>query len=300
MSGNGANFTDFAFPYDDISLVDQGISFVGGNGVDQVFIGASSGMFFDFSQAGLGVDKIFLEGALSDYVFTNKDLGSNIALTRTGDNSEVVKVSRFDSLIFTDGLLSGSDALTYAKAVDANGSGASLPSLVNSVTSAAFPMEVAGTFDNTLRAFVSSDSDGETIGVTRPGIALIVVGGTKVDIVYASAGGNVDATKLGLGQDKIYLTGNYADYSVDRDSGSTVTLTRTVDGNTEIVKFISGSSSFYDEVILSTVRQQPTTSKKIPLPLTPISQLHFLWRPPLRLINLYLLVTSMPSKMIRL
>jgi len=233
--GSSSNFLDFYIPYGDLSLDGQELLFKGNTGVDQVYVGSAQGLVFDFTQAGSSVDKIYLEGALSDYGFTYA--GSVITLTRESGGSEVVKVLNTDSLIFSNGTVSGADALTYA-------SGGATP-VPTGEASTAFPIEAQGTFDTTVRAVVY-DGDGETLALVRPGVALVVKGNSGVDVVYVNAGTEVDATQLLGGADQIYLMGNLDDYE-GSVAGSVVTLTRTVDSNVELVKFLSGS----DEVIFA-------------------------------------------------
>ena len=110
-------------------------------------------------------------------------------------------------------------------------------------------MTVAGTLNNTVRAVVQ-DASGETIALNRPGVAMIVKGGSGVDVVYATAGASIDVTQLGLGQDKLYLTGKWTDYG-GTYAGSVVTLTRTVGTDTETVKFLGGSVSAYDSIVFA-------------------------------------------------
>lgn len=241
LLGTGANFMDFYIPYGAISLNGQEIIFKGNSGVDQVYVGSSSGLIFDFTQAGLGVDKIYLSGSWADYSRTWS--GSTVTLTRTNGGSEVVKVISGDSLVFADGTVSVLDALNYTK-----GTVLTAPVPANE-TSATFPMTVAGPLSNTVRAVVL-DATGETIALSRPGVAMIVKGGSGVDVVYVTPGGNVDGTQLGLGQDKLYLNGNWADYT-GSFAGSAVTLTRTVGADTETVKFLGGSALAFDSVVFA-------------------------------------------------
>jgi len=248
VNGNGDDFIDFS-SFGAINLSSQAVSFVGGNGIDSIFVSKSSDLMLDYSQAGLGIDVVYLDGDFSDFGFSYS--GSNVILTRGGENSEVLKVSRFDKLIFKDGSISGADALTFAKSVALDGIDAQLPTLNSSETSSDFPLKIPEEFNNTIRAFVSSESDGEAMGITRPGVELIVVGGRNIDSVYVGLGGTVDATQLGLGQDKIFLSGKYSDYTVDRSSGSIVTLSRDIDGFGESIRFNSGTSMAFDEVFFS-------------------------------------------------
>ncbi|MDP3512167.1 MAG: Ig-like domain-containing protein, partial [Sulfuritalea sp.] len=242
LQGTGANFMDFHIPYGTISLDGQEIVFKGNSGVDQVYVGSTAGLIFDFTQAGLGADKIYLAGNWADYSRTFS--GSVVTFTRTTGGSEVIKSISGDSLIFANGTVSVLNALQFTR----GDVGVSEP-VPSGETSTAFPMTVAGTLSNTLRAVVQ-DATGETMALSRPGVAMIVKGGSGVDVVYVTAGANIDGSQLGLGQDKLYLTGNYADYT-GSFSGSVVTLTRTVGSDTETVKFLGGSETAYDSVVFA-------------------------------------------------
>lgn len=248
LLGAGANFMDFYLPFADVSLDGQTIIFKGSAGLDDVYVGAAAGLTFDFTGSGIGNDKIYLAGAWSDYSLANPGTGNVLTLTRISGGSEVIKVNSGDSLIFANGAVSVSSALAYAAAP----SPATLPVLDPQVVSGDFPVPVTAPLSNTVRAVVQ-DSTGETIAGTRPGVALIVKGNNGVDIVYVNAGTSVDATALSGGVDKIYLTGNLSDYS-GSVAGSVLTLSRTVNGHTEIVKVLQGNSNTatsYDLVVFS-------------------------------------------------
>ncbi len=241
LLGIGANLMDFHIPYGNLSLDGQEIIFKGNSGVDQVYVGSASGLTFDFTQAGLGVDKIYLEGSWADY--SRSFSGAVVTFTRTTGGSEVIKAISGDSLIFADGTVSVLDALNFVK-------GTASEPVPSGAVSTAFPMAaVGGPFSNTVRAVVQ-DASGETIALSRPGVALLVKGGSGVDVVYVTAGANVDGTQLGLGQDKVYLRGNWGDYT-GSFTGSVVTLTRTVGEDTETVKFLGGSESAFDSVVFA-------------------------------------------------
>jgi len=233
--GSSSNFLDFYLPYGDLALDGQDILFKGNTGIDQVYVGSSDGLIFDFTQAGSSTDKIYLEGDLLDYTF--ESAGSVVTLSRNSGGSETIKVLNTDAIVFANGTISGSDALVYA-----DGGIAPTPA---GETSTSFPIEAQGSFDTTVRAVVY-DGTGETLALVRPGVALVVKGNSGIDIVYVNAGTNIDATQLLGDADQIYLTGNLTDYS-GSVAGSVVTLTRTVKNNTEQVKFLSGA----DDVIFA-------------------------------------------------
>jgi hypothetical protein len=168
-------------------------------------------------------------------------------LTRTHGGAEIIKAIssplNSDNLIFADGSVAVVDVLTYLKSL-VSGTALPTPALNHNLTSAAFPMTTTS-LNNTVRAVVQ-DATGETIALSHPGVNMIVKGGSGVDVVYVATGTTVDGTQLGLGQDKIYLTGNWNDYS-GTVAGSVVTLTH----GTETVKFLGGSASAYDSIIFA-------------------------------------------------
>jgi Bacterial Ig-like domain/Putative flagellar system-associated repeat len=241
LLGSGGNFMDFYSPYGALALDGETIAFKGSSGIDQVYVGAATGLTFDFTQSGTGVDKVFLSGSWSDY--TRTTAGSSLTLTRISGGSEVIKVNTGDNLIFANGYVTVADAISNTKGT--------LPGLTLNTgeTTAAYPVTVAGPFNNTVRAVVQ-DPSGETIATTRPGVALIVKGGSGVDIVYVNAGTQVDASQLGGGTDKVYLMGNFDDYT-GTVAGTNVTLTRTVGSDVEIVKILKGSVSANDTIVFA-------------------------------------------------
>jgi len=168
LLGTGANFMDFYIPYGSISLGGQEIVFKGNSGVDAVYVGSSAGLIFDFTQAGLLVDQIYLSGSWADY--SRSYAGSVVTLTRTTGGTEIVKTLSGDSLVFANGTVSVLDALNFLKGTAAE------PVPAGSTTTT-FPMTVAGTLSNTVRAVVQY-ANGETIALTRPGVAMIVKGGS--------------------------------------------------------------------------------------------------------------------------
>lgn len=240
LMGAGANFMDFYIPYGDLSLDGQEIVFKGNSGIDEVYVGSGSGLTFDFTQAGLNTDTIYLAGGWADYARNYS--GSVVTFSRLSGGSEVIKAISGDNLVFADGTVSVLEALNFLK-------GTAAEPLPAGETSTAFPLSVSGPLNNTVRAVVL-DSTGETLALPRAGVTLIVKGGSGVDVVYATPGASVDGSLLGLGQDKIYLAGNWSEYG-GALTGSVVTLTRTVGEHTESVKFLGGSASAYDSIVFA-------------------------------------------------
>jgi len=239
-----AVFMDFAFPLEGFTFKDQGISYSGNNGVDAVYIGSASGMVFDFSNTQDQADKIYLEGALSDYTFS-VDGFKTFSLQRTGDTNETILLTSGDDLlVFSNGTVTTKAFFTYAKAYEADSSTALAPT-PEGEKSSAFPIAAPEGFtpNNDVYAYVTEEVD-TTLGIARPGVAMVISGNNGIDTIYVSEGGTVDATNTQDGADLIYLMGEIGDYAATQQGLKTVSLTRTVtvEGveHTETVSFNKG------------------------------------------------------------
>jgi hypothetical protein len=154
---------------------------------------------------------------------------------------ETIKAISGDTIRFGDGSLSVAEILGYLKG------STSEPTPHDASTPAWNDLASPDNANNTIRAVVL-DPAGETLALGRPGVDLIVKGGSGVDTVYVTPGATVDATQLGLGQDVIHLQGDSGDYS-GTVSGSIVTLTRPVGSYIETLKFLGGSNSAFDQIL---------------------------------------------------
>ncbi|MFH1873201.1 MAG: cadherin domain-containing protein [Pseudomonadota bacterium] len=237
LLGTGANFMDFHVPYGNLNLDGQEIVFKGNSGVDTVYVG-SDAISVDFTQAGLGIDRVYLAGHWADYAKSYS--GSVVNLTRTTGGSEFLRVISGDSLVFADGTVSVTSVLNFLKGL----AGEPVPS---GESTTPFPIAIVEGTSNTVRAVVL-DASGETLALARPGLDLTIKGGSGTDIVYVAPGSTVDATQLGLGQDTLYLAGRYGDYTGGY-AGSVATLTRSVEGYVETVKFLGGSTEAFDSIV---------------------------------------------------
>ncbi len=237
----GFNLLDFDLAYGTLSLQGQAIVFTGTNGIDNVSV--APGLTFDFTKSNGGIDNIYLKGNLTDYGTSFST--SIVTLTRgTGASAETVvlakgSVSNYDNVIFANGTTS-----TFA--LHGWASGGAVPTLSAASTPPA-------TLDATIKAF-ALDSNGEVFASSSPGINFVVTGGNGVDIVYVKPGSTVDATKLNSGEDKIYLTGNWAAYTKVATT-SKITFTNSTNGETVIVAAATGASNdrliFADGYVLS-------------------------------------------------
>lgn len=226
-----------------LSLSGQSFSVTGSDGDNSFFL-RPNGYSFDFTNNAGGSDKVYLTGQRSDYTVS---IANSVAtLSRgTGDSSELVKVSSNISnmtLVFSDGYVR-SNALTVAGTETPDEGETSLaPNLPAANTGSVAVGTSGGPVDQT-----------NVFGVN--GVAFAAYGNGGIDQVFVAAGAQVDATRLAAEQDRIYVEGNWADYTKSW-AGSHITLTRTVvdplsltgDTFTEEVKVIGGVGAANDRL----------------------------------------------------
>jgi Ca2+-binding RTX toxin-like protein len=244
-SSPGSNLLDFDLAYGALSLAGQEYVFSGTTSVDSVFI--RPGIVFDFTGSAASADKLYLTGNYIDYAMSL--VGTVMTLTRTVNQQvETVKVSRLtsvansDKLVFADGTVSTFDLYAH----------------LNSPTTVSAPVpagetSASPTLPATLNATVKAyavDSAGETFAPVNPGMNLAAIGSAGVDIVYVKAGSNVDASALGGGFDKVYLTGNWADYTKSI-AGTNVVFERAVGADLEYVKVAAATGSSNDVLVFA-------------------------------------------------
>jgi hypothetical protein len=243
-----ANLIDFDLNFGSVTLDGQEVKYVGSTSADIVFL--HPGISVNFSNAGGGVDKLYLSGSFSDYTFDI--VGSSASISRTGtDSFGVVKTEKAivgsgDSLVFADGYLSTAQVISYATAVVAARNASTTPPVLPTLNTA--DTTLAPVLPATLNATVKASAivqTGVTFSEMNPGVVLKVVGGTGVDAVYVKAGTQVNASGLGGGIDLIYFTGNWADYTSKYISGTSVVFERTVNGNQEKITFGIGDKAIF-------------------------------------------------------
>ena len=240
-SSAGANFTDFDLSYGALTLAGEQVTFVGSSAVDAVFV--RPGITVDFTLSGSSADKIYLAGNFASY--TASITGSVMNLQRgSGASFESVSFIKWtsaaysDSVIFADGTLNSLDLYNKLK------TGTPLPALSTTETSIApLAPALAGSLLNaSIKAF-ALNAGGDTFAPAQPGVAMTVVGSAGVDTVYVPRGGVVDCTLLGSGQDVIYFTGNWGDYT-KAIAGIVLTFSRSVDGYSESVRVVGNPANF--------------------------------------------------------
>jgi hypothetical protein len=246
-SSAGSNLLDFDLSYGTLSLSGQEYVFSGTTSVDSVFV--RPGIVFDFTGSAASADKLYLTGNYGDYAMSLA--GTVMTLTRTVNQQvETVKVSKLtselnsDKLVFADGTVSTFNLFAHL----------SSPTTVSApAPSAAIETSSAPALSATLNATVKAyavDSTGETFAPVNPGMNLVAIGSAGVDVVYIKAGSNVDSSSLGGGFDKIYLTGNWSQYT-KTIVGTNLVFERTVGADIEYVKVAAATGSSNDVLVFA-------------------------------------------------
>ena len=86
--------------------------------------------------------------------------------------------------------------------------------------------------------------------ITTVGESVQFSGTSRVDSLFVRPGLTYDLTITNSGVDKIYLTGNLADYTA-QVNGLNLTLSRTVGGLNEVVTVAAGNTNNYDALIFA-------------------------------------------------
>ena len=212
----GTNLTDFSLDYaPEATLAGHTITVKGTSNVDYLFV--SGAFHLDFSESLSGQDVVFVRGSRG--AFTPSVVDGTLVL-RIGTATSL-RLSEDDVVVFDDGKTVVTE---WIAALNAN---TSAPALDASLTSKGTANELAqrvmpGVTPNALvRAFGGGD-EGNTFAQVQPGMTMSVKGTTAVDVVYVKAGTVVDFSESLGGVDKLYLTGNFADYrfTLDVDASS--------------------------------------------------------------------------------
>lgn len=212
-----------------LSLEGQSFQVSGSEGDNSFFL-RPAGYSFEFTDNAGGDDKIYLTGERADYVVTISDDIATLA-RGSGDTEETVKVATNVAnmtLVFSDGFLLSS-ALTAGSSDSLNNSEVSGNPQLPATNSGGVRVGTLGTVDQT-----------NVLGLSGPTFEAIGNGG--IDRIFAAAGSSVDATKLGVGKDEIYLEGNWEDYTT-AIAGTQITLTR------DVVDPLSSVGATYSEEI---------------------------------------------------
>ncbi|MBD8050443.1 beta strand repeat-containing protein, partial [Limnohabitans radicicola] len=250
ISGSFADLLDLRTPGAEYALAEQQLIATGSGGVNTVW--AAAGVDLDARNLFGGTDVVLFNHRWDQYTKDITSVSGAIVFSYTDSTSgltEKVTVANGattlgrDQLIFADGAV-GTQQANAALQGSLTAALASVSGVNNSLTSAAYsPTAPAG---NTLRAFASTTSTttGATFAMTEAGQTTVATGTGQVDKVYVKAGATVDARNLFGGEDQIYLTGNWADYtkSLTEVSGA-ITFTRSINGGTEKVTVANGATT---------------------------------------------------------
>ncbi len=245
-SGTTSDYLDFDLNYGGgtISTVGADIVYNGTASVDGIYV--RPGMTYDLTNTSGGIDKIYFGGNLSDYV---KSFNSgNMILQRTV-NSQLEKITlnqgnslSSDDLIFLDGKVSA-NALYI--------SGATLPPLDTSENSIA--PAIPSPLNATIQAWSTNPAGvgqkGETFASSKPGISLILNGGSGVDTVYVADGEMVDATGLAGSIDKVYFRGTWESYTKTALANGNLQFVGLANG--EKVTVTAGNGFSFDQLIFA-------------------------------------------------
>ncbi|AMS12914.1 hypothetical protein A3218_00685 [Pseudomonas chlororaphis] len=243
----GAKYTLDGVEYDYSPSSNAAVS---GNALSNT-VWAAPGVSLDARQLLAGTDTVLFGGRWSDYSKVLNADGGSITFSRTVDGKvEKVIVAngqltlQQDLLVFADGSVRTDTARKAlinqglsASVNDLIGVGASTagnaaddwnPSVTSSNPGPLLPESPGGS----VRGLASSPA---SFALPTPGVVHVLTGSSGVDQVYITPGAMVDARQLLDGEDQIFFTGKWEDYTKSLDSvAGTITFTRTVDGKTEI------------------------------------------------------------------
>ncbi|MDI9235251.1 VCBS domain-containing protein [Limnohabitans lacus] len=250
ITGSFADLLDLRTPGAEYTLAEQQLIANGSGGVNTIW--AAAGVDLDARNLFGGTDVVLFNYNWDQYTKDISTVPGAIVFSYTDSTSgltEKVTVANGattlgrDQLIFADGAV-GTQQANAALQGSLTAALNTVSGANNSITSAAYsPTAPAG---NTLRAFASTTSTttGATFAMTEAGQSTVVTGTGQSDKVYVKAGATVDARNLLGGEDQIYLTGNWADYtkSLTEVSGA-ITFTRSVNGGTEKVTVANGATA---------------------------------------------------------
>ncbi|MCX8520641.1 MAG: Ig-like domain-containing protein, partial [Rhodoferax sp.] len=276
-NSNLSDFVSFGLDLNngDVRVRNDGdVVFIGAGGVDAVYVGPYIHSF-DFTASGDSQDVLYLSGSRSDYTALNIS-ATQLRLTNTritladGSNPTITmavgsSASNSDIVVFSDAAF---NTFAISGAQSSNDAAVSLGALSPVVlpgapeSSLRTPSDLStlanryGTHDTTIKAF--GNKEGNTFATVPGGkAALVVYGGSGIDVVYVQPYTKVDAVNLDGGIDVVYLTGRFADYTIT-GGGNMVTLTRTQDTKVETLKVKGGrgftgsiDSLSYDQLVFA-------------------------------------------------
>jgi len=236
--------------------------------VDYLFV--SGAFHLDFSETLDGEDVVFVRGSRNDFT---PSVVNGTLLLRKGTSTSL-RLSQGDVVVFGDGKATVTDWIT---ALTNNTPAPALDASVNSQGTAAEVAQRAlqgATPDALVRAFGGGD-EGNTFAQVLPGMSMSVKGTANVDVVYVKAGTSVDFSESLEGEDKLYLTGSFADYRFSVNNASI----KLVRGQNEVVLastddrlIFADGTVLVDHIdkLLST-KPSPTLADVFPMAPTPLA-----------------------------
>jgi hypothetical protein len=253
ISGANADWLDLGTPGSEFDLIGQQFIATGSATVNTVH--AALGVDLDARNLLAGEDVIVFNYRWDQYtkdissvsgaiVFSYLDSVSGLTEKVTVLNGATT-LGR-DKLVFADGAVLTQNAKTALTT--------SLSAALTTVTGfSAAAGSTTSTFvgpmpaGNTYRAFASTTNttgQGALFAMAEAGQTLVATGSSQVDKVYVKTGAVVDARNLLAGEDVIYLTGNWGDYtkSLTAVSGA-IQFTRTINGMNEVVTVLNGATT---------------------------------------------------------
>ena len=225
------------------------MSITGGGGIDRLYVGAGTKVDAGALFASANTDELYLSGNFNDYSQTIS-AGGVYTFTGLAGGSHADEVVSFsmnsngDKLVFANGhvTVKSSDYLTVSGSYSSILAGSL--TLVNQTD----PTMGAQPGNKPAKVFVF---DAGGINIPQLPIvdeAIAVSGGGGVDKFYVRKGTNADAIGLfaSAGEDVLYLTGRFDDYTQTKSAGGVYTFTRNFTGAdaslTEVVSFSMNSS----------------------------------------------------------
>ena len=224
------------------------MSITGGGGIDRLYVGAGTKVDAGALFASANTDELYLSGNFSDYTQTIS-AGGVYTFTGLAGGSHAGEVVSFsmnsngDKLVFANGHITvkSSDYLSVS------GSYSSISAGSLTIVAQTDPTSGAQPGNKPAKVFVF---DAGGINIPQLPIvneAIAVSGGGGIDKFYVRKGTHADAIGLfaSAGQDVLYLTGRFGDYTQTKSAGGVYTFTRNFTDAADAE--LDGSGQFLDE-----------------------------------------------------
>ncbi|WP_330565702.1 type I secretion C-terminal target domain-containing protein [Pseudomonas yamanorum] len=246
-------YLDWAQRNAGFSILGKEALIYGGDGDDSVYVQTATSA--TLTGMGLGNDRMYLSGSFAQYSQAIDQNTGVYTFTRIAGlapgQAEVVRVAASeddDVLYFSDGHISLNSASESQRLYvdDAYqpiqqswlAEGGTPGGIATPITSAATAKPAL------ITSYITTPDGLDLPSLAQPGQQITVQGSDGVDTVHVADGTQVDASQLGLGDDRVYLRGRLAEYaqSIDQNTG-VYTFTRMVAGQTEWLKIAAGEDN---------------------------------------------------------